>query len=851
MFKKTAKHFNDNQVCYVTFITGLIIIAAIFALQNVAPFGRNSLLTIDFFHQYGPMLGELYDRVRNGSNLIYSFTMGMGLPFLRNFLNYLSSPFNIIIFFFNRENIVMSFSLIIALKAVGSAMTMNYYLSKKFNTISLFLVPLGLLYGFCAYFTAYYWNIMWLDGLVMLPLVVWGIEKIINEDKCTFYIVSLAIMLVANYFIGFMICFFSVLYFIAYLILQAQKFDIKYFLKKGILFGGSSLLAGGLTAFLLLPLFLGLHSISATSDTWPTSQYYWFSFWEYLANHFSGVGSTVLSSGISNAPNISVGILTVTLVFLFLVNPHIKTKIKLVYFSLLFFIVASFFYAPLDFIWHAFHVPNDLPYRYSFLYSFVLIIIAAYAIIYLNKLSIKLIGIVQIFVLLLIGVLYFFNYKNIDNNMLLLNIILVFLYFTLYILYKYYPIIKAFIPYTLILAVIMECIIVVNHNWHIQQYIDEFYADYNPTQDALKFIREKDNDIYRIEKTSILTFNDPSWYNYYGQTTFSSMAYQDMAVMQNYLGLPGNNINSYYYKQTTPIYDLMFNIKYFFGSTWDGERYSLYYNNYTTTIFKHNYNAGLMFAVNKQIVDWQSIGLNPFFLQNDFISKATGIDNVLTRLDPTTKDTLYDVDGRTIIKYTFNNPQENMYFYLFDPSIDFFVVDETLYYFNSGFHYFSEASEAIKIMDYVDFNEKHIINRRTEEKTYPLYIGYNNYRYDAYNTYSIDNSKYEKVALELQSNKVNITKFKEHYITGSITATEDKTIYTSIPFDDGWQVKVDGYKVETFRIGNALMGFNINPGIHEIVLSYTPKGFILGSIISVISLCSVTGVVLYQKRKNG
>ena len=192
----------------------MIVIIAIFILQGLAPFGDKSMLTIDFFHQYGPMLGELYDRVKNGSSLIYSFNMGMGLPFFRNFFNYLSSPFNILIFLFKRIHLLTSYSIIIGLKSICSCITMSIFLKNKFNKDYKMFIPISLLYGFCAYFVAYYWNIMWLDGMVLLPLITLGIEHIINKEKPFLYIISLVIMLFANYFIAYMICIFSVLYFL-------------------------------------------------------------------------------------------------------------------------------------------------------------------------------------------------------------------------------------------------------------------------------------------------------------------------------------------------------------------------------------------------------------------------------------------------------------------------------------------------------------------------------------------------------------------------------------------------------------------------------------------------------------
>ncbi|MDD4187509.1 MAG: YfhO family protein [Bacilli bacterium] len=834
MFFKFKYFIKNNLNIILTFICGILIISAIYYLQNVAPFGSKSLLTIDFYHQYGPMLGELYDRIKNGTNLIYSFSMGMGLPFIKNFLNYLSSPFNLIILLFNRDNLLMSFSIIIGIKAVFASTTLIYFLNKKFNINKLYFIPLSLAYGFCAYFTAYYWNIMWLDGMIFLPIIVLGIEKIINDNKYLLYIISLAIMLIANYFIGFMICIFSFLYFIGYLL--TKDFKIKCFLKKCLVFAGSSLLAGGLSAVMLLPLFLGMNEISATSDAWPTSQYYAFNFWEFLANHFSGVGSTVFSSGISNVANISVGILSIPLLMLFLINPKIKIKIKCFYLGLIMLLVLSFFYAPLDFIWHAFHVPNDLPYRYSFLYSFILIIISAYSLFNLMHLKTKYISIVYFLNLIFISLLYFLDYENISVEMIILNYIILTLFFMIFLIAKYFPYLKKYAGALFILTIMVELVITINHNWNINQNINNFYSDYIPTTKALQYInRNEEEKMYRIEKTELMTFNDSSWYNYYGQTTFSSMAYENMAILQNYLGIPGNLINSYYYKQNTPIYDLMFNMKYFIGDTWDINRYSLKYNKDNVLVFENNYNVGLMFGVNSDIKLWNFTGDDPLRIQDEFLEKASLVDHILSKLEVSNKNILYD-RVKTLVKYTYKNPGDNMYFYINDPDIDFIIVDGILYYNNESIDYYKEVSEEVKIFSYKDFKEKYIINTRTDEEELNIYVGYLNYKTDSFQAYTINHEKYEKVYNILNKNKIIIDEFKESYIAGNVNLDEDLTIYTSIPYDKGWHVKINDKKVETFKIGNCLLAFDANAGENIIELKYRSPGIVAGGTISLLSL---------------
>ena len=214
MKEKLKKHLVDNKWLYITFFVSLCIICIIYIFKNISPFGNNSMLDVDFYHQYGPLLNELNERIRNGKTLLYSFNTGGGLPFYRNFYNYLSSPFNLIMFFFKNDDIVTSFSIIIGLKAVFASVFMAFYLKKVFNKNDISILIFGLLYAYSGYFCAYYWNIMWLDGMVFLPIIMYGINRIIDDKKPLLYTISLAVMLFSNYFIGYMICilFYYLLY---------------------------------------------------------------------------------------------------------------------------------------------------------------------------------------------------------------------------------------------------------------------------------------------------------------------------------------------------------------------------------------------------------------------------------------------------------------------------------------------------------------------------------------------------------------------------------------------------------------------------------------------------------------
>lgn len=848
MKKRLVSFINDNKILIITGLFATLLILIILYFQEVAPLGKNGLLTIDFFHQYGPMLSEFYDRIKEGSNLIYSFDTGLGLPFYRNFFNYLSSPFNAILFLFKRDHLLIAFTVIIASKVICSALTMGYFLGKKIGK-NFFLIPLSLMYAFCAYFTAYYWNIMWLDGLVFLPLIILGIENIVNYKKPLLYIISLTVMLFANYFIAYMICIFSVIYFIGYLFIKTDKFEYKIICNKILLFFISSLIAGGLMAFALLPIYFGLKTISATGDIFATTQYYLFNLKEFLFNHFSGNVSTVLKSDIANAPNIAVGVISLPLILLFIINNAISLKRKIVYLLMLFIFLISFLSGPLDFIWHAFHVPNDLPFRYSFLYSFVLIIICAYSLKHLKNISYKWVFSSYIISLILISLIYFLKIETLNKDMIILNLAVLTIFFLIYTIYKQYNGSKLFINFFLTITISLEIIISVNNNWKIDQKIDEFYADYYQTKQALNYLKEKDNNFYRFEKVLNMTLNDPAWYNYYGQSIFSSMAYENMAFLQHKLGLPGNEINSYYYKQTTPIYDLMFNIKYILGIVYNPKYYGLTYQLNNTFIYNSLYNCGFMFGVSQDIKNWEFHGDNPFYIQNNFIARSTELkQDVFKAVKIINKETVYENNNINVIRYTINNNNNDIYYYLDDSNVDFILIDSTLYYKNDNYTYIDEIDE-LNIFNFQTYNESYIINQINNSDSSSFYVSYNNYLNDSILVYTIDDQALNNAYQLLCEKEVNIIEFKENYINASIDLNKKSIIYTSIPFDKGWKVFVNNKQIETFELGNALLAFEIDAGSNKIELKYSTPGFKTGIIISITSLSLILIFYTLNKRK--
>ena len=132
MAKENVKTINSvfyrNRFVYLAGLCAAGIMVLVFFCYDLVPFGDMTILRMDLYHQYGPLFAELYDRVTEGGSLLYSWQSGLGGDFFGNFLNYLSSPFTLLIFIFGHGNITEALSVLFLLKSVVSACPFAYYL---------------------------------------------------------------------------------------------------------------------------------------------------------------------------------------------------------------------------------------------------------------------------------------------------------------------------------------------------------------------------------------------------------------------------------------------------------------------------------------------------------------------------------------------------------------------------------------------------------------------------------------------------------------------------------------------------------------------------------------------------
>lgn len=906
---KKSGIFARNSSCFMSAMVAAVIMMFAYAVWEFFPFGENIILRMDLYHQYAPLFAELYERIFGGDSLLYSFTSGLGSGFLGNYFNYLSSPTMLFVLISGHFNIPEAIAAMVLAKASASAFTFTYFAEKITKKKGVAAAAFGLLYAFCGYFVAYYWNIMWLDAVVMFPIVMLGIWYIINERKYLPYILSLSFIMMTNYYMAYMVCMLSVIFFLYFYFSEHSLYeklhsDIiikdKYkktagvkifnsrFMTSGFAFAGSSVLAACIAAFALLPVFFILQSSSATNSDFPSTFSSYFSIFDFFANHLACVEPTIRSSGNTVYPNVYCGILTLVLVPLYMFSKKfsIKEKIASTAVAALFFF--SFNINILNYIWHGFHFPNDLPYRFSFAYSFFLLFIAYKVFTRIDHISSRDILMSASGVALFCVFVEKIGSANVDQTVVWTSVIFAIVYAVVLVFVKNPRYAKASISILLLTAVCAELLIADTPNYKVTQSKNSYTSSYEDTEAALDIIKEKETDnnsLYRTELASLLTRMDNCWFYYNGVSTFTSMAYEDVAHLQYYLGLFGNEINSYTYNVQTGLYNSMMSLKYIvdnhsyvptdnYKPVMEGNFLYTKVDTYNDmTIFENNYWLPIAFSVNENAdTNWvyyngdpggNGDNNNPFAVQNDFFYNASGVADILSPVAGVVSDTrnMENVDESLVNSGKFNIYKENTSDKNNEITFKYEITEtQNVYVYVASKD--KSVSSVLVSADGFTYNQSiddaFVLDVGTVQAGTDLYISYslkddnvsgsiNQY------VYGMDQKKFINAYETIVDNgTLDVTENRESYIKGTIKLAADKMLFTSIPYDQGWTVYVDGEKLPAeniVKMGNALMGVKMASGEHTVEFRYTPKGFVLGLGLTGFGVVLLVLLLIFKKKK--
>lgn len=388
---------------FLAFFIPFILMFLAFKSAGVSPFGTNQILVTDLWHQYYPFLVDFQDKLKHGGSLLWTWKSGGGTNYVALMSYYLASPLNFFSVLVPVDKLREFLYVITCVKIGLAGLFFALFLKITFKRRDASIAAFGILYALCAFIMGYYWNIIWLDTVALLPLVIAGTFALLREGKFKLYIITLALSVLANYYIGLFTCAFILLVSIGYCIVEYKGWKdlIRQFLKMA----GCSIVAVLMSAILTLPAYFALGYTHSSDNTFPEQFAVNIGSTADLGGVLEGIGKTIANSVAfiepttkEGLPNVYCGVITVFLAILFFFCTKIKKRERIVCGVMLLFFMLSFIIRQLDFIWHGFHFPNMLPYRFSFLYSFLLLYMAFRAFMYIDDIKLgSVIGAILVF----------------------------------------------------------------------------------------------------------------------------------------------------------------------------------------------------------------------------------------------------------------------------------------------------------------------------------------------------------------------------------------------------------------------------------------------------------------------
>ncbi len=879
---KFYKIMYDKGVLYfvLSFIIPFVIMLYAFRENKIHPFGdENQMLVVDLWHQYYPFFRVVREKLLTGGSFLYSWMNGLGTNFLSLISYYAASPLNWLSIFFSEENTRTAITLILIAKIGFSGAFFSCFLRYTFKRKDISICVFSTLYALCSYMLGYYWNVMWFDTVALFPLVMMGVVAICREGKWKTFTFALALSLISNYYVGYFTCIFTVFAFAAMIIIGfggGIKKGLKDSFYKLWIIARSAVLGIALGGFILLPAYYGLQLTHSVNNTFPTKME-WYESWADIFANLISYSEPAMKEGL---PNFACGMLAIVLFGVFLFAGGIKIREKICTLALLALIAVSCNMNILNYIWHGFHFTNMIPYRFAFIFSFVLIAAAyrAYDII-LEK------GVKIYQIILMFGfpwVIGYLNYMISDAEKFVLegslkkSVIISAAFILIFIAVKIFPftnpkVRNAVMSICIGIAVVSEC--TSNAVIGVKTVGSSDYASYptkNDEYQALLSAAEKADDdlFYRTEINRTYTLNDSALYGYYGFSQFSSAANVSVTRFSKRLGLYASEAgNRYYYRISTPIVNSMLGIKYIISKDGElnSEEMALKYSGTSgsSVMYENNYNLSLGYMVDEDILLLEDKNYdNPFVYQNELFKLASGTTEDCFTAQPVA---LASYNGMNVTKrsygdysFTKTGSAESAASATYDYSG---VAGSYLYGYatNGGCDKLSVKVDGKTVGSSVSIDDYPIVfpmgNVQEGETSSVIINAKNDKAAGSYKLmiYALNQSVYENAYSKLADEQLELTHFEDTKIKGTVNALEDGIMFFSIPYEKGWSVYVDGEKAETFALAQAMLGARIPAGQHEIELKYIPEGFIPGTTATGISvvLCGVIAFFDKKKKKNG
>lgn len=849
----------ENRVYLLSFFLPLCIWLGVLLAVGYEPFGQRTLLINDGMHQYFPFLSQYRERLSEGGSFLYSFGGGMGFDFWQLFVYYLSSPLNLILLLFPGEWLGSVLNVLIVVKmalcGLGFAGYMGLHGKGKDGKVVLYACG----YSLCSFLVGYRANLMWIEVIALFPIILGAMEKLVREGAWRLYTITLALALWCNFYMGFMVCLFLGIWFLL------SEFDgLRHFLKRGIQFAGSSLLAAGVSGMVLIPAYMGVSG----AGTFTLSGFQLIgNLREIMMVEKGGFLAFSKPVTISNFPyevNLYCGIFTLGLCALYFMNKKTALAKKVKMLLLVAFLVVSTDVQILNNIWHGFHSQVGVPNRFVFLLVFLMLLFAYDAHVHLEEFHWGQILGVCIGWIAVFSLLFYFSAGKITIASFVPSIILMVLYTFLHIWYQKSVADRAIIPGIVAAAVVIELTASTYYSLRTTgaTAIDDYFRQRDAMLEAAQDLEENQKGIWRTEVYNSAMLNEGMAYNLKTTGLFSSMVDSDMVRAMSSLGYNCYS-NQYNFQNGTPVIETVLGIRNRLLIQGDMNRLSQGYEKVKSygkggvELYENEHVLPVGYMIQPEGISWKVKGRNAFKNQMTILNRMTGQEHEIFTQEKLelAEENGVQVNQVTDVNFEYTNPDKkveehvvlemkadsgkDLYFRESADWIDktsIYVNEEQIAYKDLSSHFYHIGD--VKKGDVIRIG----LHCRTDSEA-PVLSTFDLHLYDFHA------DELEKAYGELADEGMEVTSSSDSHVSGKIQVKEDGLMLLTIPYDDNWELRVDGKEQKPIKAGYGYMGVELSSGEHEIELTFTSGALAAGAWMSGISLAAFAGLWFMGTRR--
>lgn len=854
-----------NKLILAAFCLPVILMLLAFLVMGIYPAGENQIAVIDMYHQYVPFLGELQSKLQSGGSLFYTWNGAGGSNFWNLLAYYGASPLNLILVLFPKKFLMEGVTLILLLKIGLAGSTMAVYLraivwEKDKRSADISLVGFATLYALCSYVMAYYWCIMWMDAVALLPLCILGLHKILDGRSGVFYTVCLALVVFINYYMAIMVCIFILFYYPVLYFIKVQGESAGHFFKTTGRAVGYSLLGVLMSAVMLLPTWMSMQSTYYISADMPEKTELYNDLLDIL-NQMLPNAELTYREGL---PNLYCGMFVVILLVFYWISRTIPLREKLLNGAFLVFLIFSLNINKLDFIWHGFHFPNQLPYRYTFMICFLLIAMAYQVFQRVDEIRVN-----HLWILLAAGGGYYLLAQKIltehikDLDLFVYSgLAWLALYVAILLLYK-----RGRLPKNLLLiltVILLTCEMASNTCTSIDQVgttqRSNYYANEADIAKLVKKTEGTDDRFGRTEMNDNYILNCPAMYHYKGISQFSSSLNANATALMEHIGVEGApDKNRFNYNQTDPVTNAMLNIRYLIGKNLpiDDSDFKQIAKSGNSRLYESIYPLSIGYMTADTIRTWNYEQENPFMVLDDYVRAVTQnkYTSVFTEIEPvdvsaanielsSTGDGMWDSTlknetkkSKTILTY---QAQQTGKQYLFIEADDADAITVSQEKKDDKIEIRNDCGSIVNLGE-MDSGTEFTVTIEYKEGKGGSVVSH---------VCTMDEAVWQDAYKMLSASMLDVTDYGDSCLKGTIDVQEDGVFVTSVPYEAGWKLKVDGHTREINElIGGAWISTSLSAGEHQIELSFRPPGLIAGLLITLASIGLLIAAEWWRRRR--